>query len=104
VGVDDTRETLVDEDHVDPVSKAQRVPPPDPTRADLLSPHEITAVGIEMLISDDVEPDDVRRLTKANAASLRLQDDFATTKPIAKAPQKPKAIEPRPKTSSPTSR
>ena len=95
-GVDDTRETLVNDDHVDPVSKAQRVPPPDPTRADLISAHEITAVGIEMLISDDVEPDDVRRLSKANAASLRLQDDFATTKPIAKAPQKPKAIEPPP--------
>jgi len=95
-GVDDTRETLVNEDHVDPVSKAQRVPPPDPTRADLISPHEITAVGIEMLISDDVEPDDVRRLTKANAASLRLQDDFATTKPIPKEPQRPKAQKPPP--------
>jgi len=95
-GVDDTRETLVNDDHVDPVSKAQRVPPPDPTRADLISPHEITAVGIEMLISDDVEPADVQRLTKANAASLRLQDDFATTKPIPKEPQKRKAPEPRP--------
>jgi len=28
---DDTRETLADDAHVDPVSKAQRVPPPDPT-------------------------------------------------------------------------
>ena len=29
--------------HVDPVARAQRVPPPDPTRADLVQPHEITA-------------------------------------------------------------
>src|SRR5262245_17142414 len=95
-GVDDTRETLVNDGHVDPVSKAQRVPPPDPTRADRLPPNEITAVGIEMLISDDVEPADVHRITKANAASLRLQDDFATTKPITVEPRKPKALQPPP--------
>ena len=88
---DDTRGTLVDEGHVDPVSKAQRVPPPDPTRPDMLSPHEITAVGIEMLISDNVDDADVRRITKANAVSLRLEDDFARTKP--QGPQAPKASE-----------
>jgi type VI secretion system protein len=90
-GDDDTRETLLNDGHVDPVSKAQRVPPPDPTRADLVSPHEITAVGIEMLISDDVDVADVRRITQANAASLRLEDDFAETKPHAHVPKKPKA-------------
>ena len=97
-GSDDTRETLVDDGHVDPVSKAQRVPPPDPTRADLLSPHEITAVGIEMLISDEVEIADVHRITKANAANLRLEDDFAQTKPQGQAEPKtkPKASEPAP--------
>jgi type VI secretion system FHA domain protein len=92
-GDDDTRETLIDDDHVDPVSKAQRVPPPDPTRADLVSPHEITAVGIEMLISDEAETGDFQRLTKANAASLRLEDDFAQTKPHAKPAPKPKVSE-----------
>src|SRR5262245_2332170 len=71
MGDDDTRETLVDDDHVDPVSMAQRVPPPDPTRADLLPPQEITDVGIEMLISDEVEIGDLHRITKANAASLK---------------------------------
>ena len=97
-GSDDTRETLVDDGHVDPVSKAQRVPPPDPTRADMVSPHEITAVGIEMLISDDVEIADVHRITKANAANLRLEDDFAQTKPQGQAEPKtkPKASEPAP--------
>ena len=95
-GDDDTRETMVDGDHVDPVSKAQRVPPPDPTRADMVSPHEITAVGIEMLISDEVDLADVQRLNKANAAGLRLEDDFARTKPHAHVPKKPKASEPPP--------
>jgi type VI secretion system protein len=92
-GDDDTRETMVDGDHIDPVSKAQRVPPPDPTRADMVSPHEITAVGIEMLISDEVDDADVRRITKANAANLRLEDDFARTKPQGPQAPKPKASE-----------
>jgi len=72
---DDTRETLANDGHVDPVAQAQRVPPPDPTRADMLAPHEITAVGIEMLISDEVEIGEIQRLHKANAASLRLEND-----------------------------
>jgi type VI secretion system protein len=95
-GGEDTRETLINDGHVDPVVKAQRVPPPDPTRGDLVSPHEITAVGIEMLISDEAETGDVQRLNKANAASLRLEDDFARTKPHAHVPKKPKASEPPP--------
>jgi type VI secretion system protein len=72
---DDTSANLTDGLHVDPVSRAARVPPPDPTRADLVAPHEITAVGIEMLISDEVEIGQVQRIAKANGASLRLQDD-----------------------------
>lgn len=72
---DDTRETLADEQHVDPVAKAQRVPPPDPTRADMVAPHEITAVGIEMLISEEVEIGQIQRVNKANAANLRLEED-----------------------------
>ena len=91
---DDTRETLTNDAHVDPVSKAQRVPPPDPTRADMVAPHEITAVGIEMLINEEAEISQIQRHNKANAASLRLEDDFATTKPHAQPP-KPKASERR---------
>jgi type VI secretion system FHA domain protein len=82
---EDTNEAFNDQ-HVDPVSKAQRVPPPDPTRADLVAPHEITAVGIAMLIDEDTESSQIRQLTTANAASLRLEDDFARTKPHAAAP------------------
>src|SRR5690242_2966516 len=95
-GDDDTRETMVNDKHVDPVVKAQRVPPPDPTSGDLVSPHEITAVGIEMLISDEVDVADVQRINRANAANLRLEDDFAQTKPHAHVPKKPKPIEPPP--------
>jgi type VI secretion system FHA domain protein len=41
----------------------------------MVAPHEITAVGIEMLISDEAEIGEIQRVNKANAASLRLEDD-----------------------------
>ena len=91
---DDTRETLANTNHVDPVSRAQRVPPPDPTRADMIAPHEITAVGIEMLIDEDAEIRTIQSVNKANIANLRLEEDVAPAKPKAEAP-KPKA-EPSP--------
>jgi type VI secretion system FHA domain protein len=94
---DDTRETLANDRHVDPVEQAKRVPPPDPTRADMVAPHEITAVGIEMLISDEVEIGQIQRIAKANAASLRLADEPAPANhaPTA-APPTPKRAEPPP--------
>jgi type VI secretion system FHA domain protein len=72
---DNTGEQLADDKHVDPVTKAQRVPPPDPTRADLIQAHEITAVGIEMLISEDAELGSLHKAAKRSAASLRLEED-----------------------------
>ncbi len=90
---EDTRDTLLDDGHVDPVSKAQRVPPPDPTRADMVAPHEITAVGIEMLIDEEAEIADIHRVTKANAASLKLEEDFTTTKPHTPSPSKSRTSE-----------
>lgn len=87
---DDTRETLANDRHVDPVSRAQRVPPPDPTRADMVAPHEITAVGIEMMISEDTDVGQIQRITKANAANLRLEDDFSTTRPQNASQSSPK--------------
>lgn len=92
---DDTRETLTDDRHVDPVSKAQRVPPPDPTRADMVAPHEITAVGIEMLISEEVEIGQIQRMNKANVASLRLEED------APRAPEKSKVEPPAPAAAAP---
>jgi type VI secretion system FHA domain protein len=94
VDEDDTRETLLDDKHVDPVVKAQRVPPPDPTRADMVAPHEITAVGIEMLIDEDAEIGEIQRVRKANGANLSLEDDFGTTNPQANGrPAAPAAAE-----------
>jgi type VI secretion system protein len=98
---DDTRETLLDDRHVDPVSKAQRVPPPDPTRADMVAPHEITAVGIEMLIDEEAEISQIQRVNKANAASLRLEDDFATTKPHTQPARTPGSGERPPAAAAP---
>jgi type VI secretion system FHA domain protein len=89
---DDTRETLASSGHVDPVSKAQRVPPPDPTRADMVAPHEITAVGIEMLISEEAQVGQIQRVNKANAANLRLEEDV----PKAAAPPPGKRQDPAP--------
>lgn len=90
--IDDTHAQLAD-GHVDPVSRAQRVPPPDPTRADLVAPHEITAVGIEMLLSEEAEVGDYQRVNKANAASLRLEPDPPPPKHEAAAPAPPAPAE-----------
>jgi type VI secretion system protein len=86
--VDDTNAQLTGK-HVDPVSRAQRVPPPDPTRADLVAPHEITAVGIEMMLSDEAEIGAIQRLTKANAANLRLEPDPPPPQHEAATAQRP---------------
>jgi type VI secretion system protein len=90
--------------HVDPVSRAQRVPPPDPTRADLVQPHEITAVGIEMLLKEEAHTAEVQQAAQIAAASLRLEDEPASAKRAAAtrvAPQgrpapPPARIEPPP--------
>jgi type VI secretion system protein len=84
--LEDTRESLANDQHEDPVSRAQRVPPPDPTRADMVAPHEITAVGIEMLIDESAEIRQIQRVNKANAANLRLEEDVAPAKPKAPSP------------------
>ena len=84
VGEDDTGAEFTGS-HEDPVSKAQRVPPPDPTRADLVPGHEITAVGIEWMIDEEADQEDARKAAKrqaANGANLRLADD---------PPRRPKA-------------
>jgi type VI secretion system FHA domain protein len=92
VGEDDTGEQFTT-DHEDPVSKAQRVPPPDPTRADLVPGHEITAVGIEWMIDEEADQEDARKAAKqhaANGANLRLAEE---------PPRRPKA-QPQPEVST----
>lgn len=51
--MDNTRETLVESSHIDPVDMKQRVEAPDPTSYDLVDAYEITGVGIEMLLDED---------------------------------------------------
>jgi type VI secretion system protein len=77
VEIDEDENTgdLADSDHVDPVSRAQRVDPPDPTSGDLVQAHEITAVGIEMLISEETEAEALQQAAKLSAASLHLEAD-----------------------------
>ena len=70
--IDSTSQQLANVNHIDPVVKAQRVPPPDPTRADMVQPHEITAVGIEMLIQEEAQTSAIRKAERLAAQSLRL--------------------------------
>jgi type VI secretion system FHA domain protein len=79
-GEDDTSAHFA-ADHVDPVSRAQRVPPPDPTRADLIQAHEITAVGIEMMLDEEAKSGSLHLASQANAANLRLADDVPPMPP-----------------------
>jgi type VI secretion system FHA domain protein len=72
---ENTAQQLADNRHVDPVSRAQRVPAPDPTRADLVQPHEITAVGIEMLLKEEAHTAEVQQAAQLAAASLRLEEE-----------------------------
>jgi type VI secretion system protein len=89
-----TTEQLSDNGHVDPVVRAQRVPPPDPTRADLIQPHEITAVGIEVLLKDDAEFGEMQKAAKLAASSLRLEEDAPAEPPARAAAAKPNGSAP----------
>ncbi len=100
-GEDSTGEHLSDDPHVDPVERAKRVPPPDPTRNDLIDPHEITGVGIGMLVSEEAEPSALRKAAELAAANLRLEDDppassHRPTAPAARAKPRAPAVEPAP--------
>lgn len=91
VEIDEDETSRTTGKHVDPVARAQRVPPPDPTRADLVQPHEITAVGIEMLLKEEAHTAEVQQAAQIAAASLKLEDEPASVKraaaPRAAAPQ-----------------
>jgi len=50
--VEDTRDTLLDSSHVDPVHKKQYVEAPDPTSYDLLDVEDVTGVDLEMLLEE----------------------------------------------------
>jgi len=80
VEIDEDETSRTTGKHVDPVARAQRVPPPDPTRADLVQPHEITAVGIEMLLKDAAHTAEVQAAANLAAASLQLEEEPKSAK------------------------
>jgi type VI secretion system protein len=51
--LENTMETLVNSEHVDPVEAKQHVEAPDPTGHDLVDAFEITGVGIEFILDED---------------------------------------------------
>ena len=75
--VDDesTGEQLSDGSHIDPVEAAQRVGSPDPTGIEMLAEHEITAVGIDMMLNEEADTSMIRKASERAAASLRLEED-----------------------------
>ncbi|HUF72044.1 MAG TPA: type VI secretion system-associated FHA domain protein TagH [Gammaproteobacteria bacterium] len=99
--VEDTRETLLDMSHVDPVDAKQRVDAPDPTSNDLVDAQVITGVGIEMFLEDD-EAESLKPLYakyRTGDSSSRIEAPGA--KPAAPvkpaAPAKPAAPTPQSK-------
>ena len=95
--VDDTRETLLDTGHVDPVDRKQRVEAPDPTGLDLIDAQTVTGVGIEIFLEDDdaetLKPLHEKYRTGDSSGSLKLVSE---TPPAAKP-----AAQPANNTSSP---
>lgn len=94
--VDDTRETLLDTGHVDPVDRKQHVEAPDPTGLDLIDAETITGVGFDFSFEDDdaesLKPLYEKYRTGSTSGSLRLVEETpAAAKP---APAKPAAIKP----------
>jgi type VI secretion system FHA domain protein len=98
--VDDTRETLLDTGHVDPVDRKQRVEAPDPTGLDLIDAQTVTGVGIEIFLEDDdaetLKPLYEKYGTADSSRSLKLVDEpKAPTPAPAKSPA-PAALKPAP--------
>ena len=99
VSVDDTRETLLDTGHVDPVDRKQRVEAPDPTGLDLIDAETITGVGFDFSFEDDEEslkPLHEKYRTGETSGKLKLVDDTAPNaksapKATKSAPAKPEA-------------
>src|SRR5690606_6910816 len=91
-GEDDVGKQFSDA-HVDPVKLAERVPPPDPTRADLLEAHEIAPLGIAMLVDEQADSERIR-LAQQRSAELSLVDDLPPSRhvptPTAEEAAKPK--------------
>ena len=92
--IDDTRESLINTSHVDPVDVKLRVEAPEPTSYDLVEAHAITGVGIEMFLEDE-EVETLKPLYdkyRTGATSSRIE--AAAPQPPAKPAAKPRAAKP----------
>jgi len=110
VSVDDTRETLLDTGHVDPVDRKQRVEAPDPTGLDLIDAQTITGVGFDFTFEDD-DANDLKPLyekyrTGDSSGSLKLVEEqpapkSAAPKPVPAKPEAAKVSAPKPAPAQP---
>jgi type VI secretion system FHA domain protein len=76
---------LSNEHHVDPVDQAQRVDKPDLTGHELVSEHEMTAVGIEDLLLESAEASVLKRAALKAAAGMTLETESSAPKRIPKS-------------------
>jgi len=76
---------LSSERHVDPVDRAQRVDKPDPTGRELVSEHEMTAVGIEDLLLESAEASVLKRAAMKAAEGMTLETETSAPKRIPKS-------------------
>ena len=76
---------LSSERHVDPVDRAQRVDKPDSTGHELVSEHEMTAVGIEDLLLESAEASVLKRAAMKAAEGMTLETETSAPKRIPKS-------------------
>src|SRR5690606_29427340 len=74
VEIDNEGDVEIAEGNADPINFAERVPPPDPTRADLLQAHEIAPLGIALLVDEQANSERIR-MAQQRSAELSLADD-----------------------------
>ena len=76
---------LSDERHVDPVDQARQVDKPDLTGIELVSEHEMTAVGIEDLLLESAEASVLKRAAMKAAAGMTHETETSAPKKIPKS-------------------
>jgi type VI secretion system protein ImpI len=72
----------LDDDHVDPVDKAQFVDQPDLIGHALVGEHEMTSVGIEDLLLEGAEASALNNAALKAAAGLRLESESSAPRPV----------------------
>ncbi len=92
---------LLDEHHVDPVDRAQRVEAPEPAGKDMVQAFEITGVGVEMMMTDEVL-ETLSSPPTSRGAYLEIVADGTPARAPAAAPNAPAATTPRAAAATPS--